>query len=116
MSRSSPDLVSRKNRLNQPRAAAGLSRQTHRTYENLADTVAYSPVSLRRKWVVCVTLYRGKPAWERGRMVGYTGMGASRFVAEKLNWTETWNRGFVEFQLSVERFWLSEICDHHHHC
>ncbi|KAF0293326.1 hypothetical protein FJT64_000902 [Amphibalanus amphitrite] len=43
VSRSSPDLVSRKNRLNQPRAAAGLSRETHRTYENLADTVAFSP-------------------------------------------------------------------------
>ncbi|XP_037073369.1 uncharacterized protein LOC119094414 [Pollicipes pollicipes] len=42
VSRSSPDLVSRKNRLNQPRLASGLSRQTHRTYENLADTVAYS--------------------------------------------------------------------------
>ena len=61
MSRSSPDLVSRKNRLNQPRAAAGLSRQTHRTYENLADTVAFSSVSggAGSRWV----LWGGTVVW-----------------------------------------------------
>ena len=45
-------------------------------------------------------------------MVGYTGMGVPRFVVENRNWTETWNRGCVEFQLNGERFWRFETPDH----